>query len=81
MRNENPENYPMISVNGNDWRIYIDQISHREIACIADYSDYDGVSVTYKNGPPDNPEGILYPYKSVKVTNGMVFRAIRTGNS
>jgi hypothetical protein len=38
-------------------------------------------SVTYKDGPKANPEGILAPGDSVEIKDGMKFRVKRTGQS
>ncbi len=44
-------------------------------------SDKTYYTVTYKNGPDENPKGTLVAGQSVKVKRGMIFNVTPTGQS
>jgi hypothetical protein len=74
-----------IVVDGTPHEVETAQVTYAEVVTFAypDYSKHPEVtySVTYKGGPPENPEGILPPGGSVFVKNGMRFHVSPTGQS
>lgn len=61
------------------------KITYAEVVTleVADYAQHPEItySVTYKNGPHQNHEGILAPGGSVEVKDGMIFNVSETGQS
>lgn len=62
-----------------------EHISYAEVVTleVPDYPQHPEItySVKYKNGPAQNPEGVLAPGGSVKVKDGMKFSVHSTGQS
>jgi hypothetical protein len=85
MSHEKLEKTITIIVDGTPVKVDSDPVTYAEIVTIA-YSDFPQhqeitYSVTYKDGPKDNREGILAPGTSVDIKDGMKFLVKRTGQS
>lgn len=81
----NGNNTVTIVVDGSPHGVNKGTSTYAEIVTLA-YADYPQhpeitYSVTYKKGPPPNPEGILSVGGHVVVKDGMVFNVSRTGQS
>jgi hypothetical protein len=74
-----------IIVNGREKKVNDDELSFRQIVGLAFDSPPSGenivFTITYRNGPRENPEGSLYEGKSVKIRSGMVFNVTATDKS
>jgi len=85
MAGEEHEKKTTIFVDGTPYKVDDDPVTYAEVVTLA-YPDYPhhpeiNYSVTYKNGPKSNPEGILAPGGSVEIKDGMKFLVKRTGQS
>lgn len=81
----NGNNTVTIVVDGTPHEVNKGTITYAEIVTLA-YADYPQhpeitYSVTYKEGPTPNPEGILSAGGHVVVKDMMVFNVSRTGQS
>jgi hypothetical protein len=79
------EKFVTIIVDGTARKVDHDPVTYKEVVTLA-YPDYPqhpeiNYSVTYKNGPPANPEGILVSGGQVKIKEEMELRVKRTGQS
>jgi len=74
-----------IFVDGSPEKVDDNPVTYVEVVTFAypDYPQHPEItySVTYKNGPKHNPEGILVPGGSVEIKDGMKFLVKRTGQS
>lgn len=74
-----------IIVNGRKKQVVEIKESFGNIVALAFDSPPTGqnilFTVTYRNGPPKNPEGTLIEGQSVKIKNGMIFNVTATDKS
>jgi hypothetical protein len=82
---EKPKKSITIIVDGTARKVDHDPVTYAEVVTLA-YPDYPqhpeiNYSVTYKEGPHANPEGILAPGGDAEIKEGMEFRVKRTGQS
>lgn len=69
-----------IIVNGASHEVTTTSLSYDDVVALADM-EYFFLSVVYKQGPPENPEGCLAPGQAVAVGPGMKFSVARTGGA
>ncbi len=80
-----PGSQVSIIVNGRKKVVDGRTITYRQLIALA----FDPVptgpniefTVTYRNGPPENPKGTMVQGDSVHITNGMVFNVTYTDKS
>jgi Multiubiquitin len=74
-----------IIVNGTAHEVDKSEIFYAEVVALAFVNPPTGpnieISVTYRRGHGEKPEGILAPGQSVKVKDGMVFNVTATDKS
>lgn len=74
-----------IIVNGDEKTVAEAEFSFDEIASMVcdGYSPggFPLLTVTYRNGPPENPVGVLSPGQKIKVAEGMIIDATFTNNA
>ena len=85
MDNDNKKEFTMI-VNGQKKTVHGDEVSFSELVELAfDNKPPTGPNVmftiTYRNGPRENPEGTLLEGKSVKIKDEMIFNVTPTDKS
>lgn len=75
----------ILIVNGEKKRYDERKISFRQVVELAfgrdTNTDKTYYTVTYKNGPDENPSGTMVAGQSVKVKRGMIFNVTPTGQS
>jgi hypothetical protein len=85
MPDDRHDKFIEIFVDGTPHKVDDDPVSYNEVVTLAypDYPQHQEItySVTYKDGPKADPEGILASGESVTVKDGMKFRVKRTGQS
>ncbi|WP_421793659.1 multiubiquitin domain-containing protein [Hydrocarboniphaga effusa] len=74
-----------IIVNGRKKNVEKTELSFKEVVLLAFpdavFDDKTVYTVTYAEGPRENPEGTLVEGRSVKLKNGMVFNVARSDKS
>ena len=74
-----------IIVNGRPHRVQGHEISFENVVALAFETPPSGpnvvITVTYRDGPPENPAGTLVAGKTVTIKNGMKFNASATDKS
>ncbi len=74
-----------IVVNGREYTVPKEEITFEEVVGLAFDNPPSGpnivITVTYRRGQGDKPEGSLMPGQSVKVKDGMVFNVTATDKS
>ena len=75
----------VVIVNGRQKTITDRRLSYNEVVALAFDNPPTGpnilITVTYRNGPHEHPEGSLFPGESVKTKNGMIFNVRATDKS
>ncbi len=74
-----------IIVNGKEKSVEKDDLSYEDVVALAFASPPTGdnilITITYRRGHGDKPEGSLLPGKKVKVKDGMIFDVTATDKS
>ena len=74
-----------IIVNGRPHRVQAREISFENVVALAFETPPSGptvvITVTYRDGPPENPSGTLVAGKTVQIRNGMKFNVSATDKS
>lgn len=70
-----------IIVNGETRYLSFAELSYDDIARLADVRPVPGITITYRKGPAENPEGSLLEGQTVKLQEGMIFNARLTNNA
>jgi len=74
-----------IVVNGQKKTVHKRKLSFMELVALAFNPVPDGpnwvFTITYRNGPPSNPQGTLVEGHSVRIRNGMIFNVTATDKS
>jgi hypothetical protein len=74
-----------IIVNARKKTVKDDKLSFDQVVKLAFEHPLTGpnimYTITYSNGPRENPEGNLLEGKSVKIKDGMIFNVIQTDKS
>lgn len=74
-----------IIVNGRPHRVHGREISFERVVALAFEAPPSGsnvvFTVTYRNGPPENPAGTMVAGQTVRIKNGMIFNVTATDKS
>jgi hypothetical protein len=57
------------------------EVTYAKVVTMAGYEPTRVLSVVYRKGRPEKPEGILAPGQSVRPAEGMTFRVADTSNA
>lgn len=72
----------MIIINGHESMIQDTDLAYEDIVFLAhgsDMADKDIMTISYRKGPPENPEGSLIRKDgNIKLQDGMIFNVTNT---
>lgn len=65
-----------ITINGEKHTVVTEHVTYEEVCSWAGIKGFP--SMTFRYGPEENPDGVLFPEGVVKVKDGMRFNVIHT---
>ncbi len=84
-RKEQPQKATTVVVNGREKKVHTKELTFEQVVALAFDTPPTGenvaITVTYRRGHGNKPEGSLTPGNSVKVKEGMIFNVTATDKS